>query len=148
MAGCELDFSSLPILTGCPGDSETFLVGNAVGGLDVNGMPTVGYARRMWGDMRKCAAQGLRFIFNQFKIGSGGSPMNDGDDTLIINLAPGSVILQQSVFITLGGPELPQEDDTQLSYGVVYNSATQFTINFLAPVSNNQLYILHYAYSS
>jgi hypothetical protein len=145
MAGCELDFSALPILTGCPADNETFLVGNAVGGLDVNGMNTVGYARRLWGDLRKCAAAGVKFVFKQFRIGDIGAPILAGATSLVITQAG---VLQDSVFITLGGPELPRDPIVdQDSYGVVY-SGTGFTINFLAPVQNTEVYIIHYAYSS
>lgn len=52
--GCSIDFSALPILTGCPGDGELFLVGNAIGGLDANGGQTVGYARRGWLSIKEC----------------------------------------------------------------------------------------------
>jgi len=53
---CVIDESQLPILTGCPGDGELFMVGNAVGGLDANGGFTTGYARRSWASIRQCLA--------------------------------------------------------------------------------------------
>lgn len=56
MAGCGcddnnpgVDYSSLPILEGCPGDNETFLVGNATGGSGAGK-----YARRTWADIKAC----------------------------------------------------------------------------------------------
>lgn len=51
---CAIDFSQLPVLTGCPGVNEYFIVGNAVGGLDANGNHTVGFGVRKWGDLLKC----------------------------------------------------------------------------------------------
>lgn len=56
MAGCGcdnnvpgVDYTSLPLLEGCPGDAETFLVGNAVGGVGAGK-----YARRTWADIKAC----------------------------------------------------------------------------------------------
>jgi len=56
MAGCGcdnnnpgVDYTSLPLLEGCPGDAETILVGNAMGG--VGGGK---YARRTWADIKAC----------------------------------------------------------------------------------------------
>lgn len=145
MAGCELDFSSLPILTGCPGDSETFLVGNAVGGLDVNGMPTTGYARRLWSDMRICAAKSIKQVFLDFVIGKEGSPMNAGDSILIVTQAN---VIQDSVWISFDAQELPRNDNTQISYQLVYNGSTGFTVTFNQAVNNQQQYIIHFLYAS
>lgn len=47
---CQADeLSSLPLLFGCPGDDEWFLVGNAEGGVGVGK-----YARRQWVDLKRC----------------------------------------------------------------------------------------------
>lgn len=145
---CTIDESALPILIGCPGPNELFVVANAIGGLDASGNFSVGYARRYWKDLAACAVTAIKFMFQQFTIGQSGSPMNAGDTVLTLNYSSLGIvsILQDSVFITLAGPELPRENTDQLSYGVVYNSANVI-INFLSPVSNGQLYILHYAYT-
>ena len=50
---CSTDYSSLPLLSGCPGDAETFLVGNAVGGTGAGR-----YARRTWADIKACTTGG------------------------------------------------------------------------------------------
>lgn len=146
---CTLDESALPILPGCPGPNELIVVGNAVGGIDANGNYTTGYGRRPWSSLAACAVAAVKFMFQQFTIGQSGSPMNAGDTVLTLNFSSLGItgILQDSVFITLAGPELPRENTDQLSYGVVYNP-TNVVINFLAGVTNGQLYILHYAYTS
>lgn len=51
---CTIDLSQLPSLAGCPADNEWFLVGNATGGLDVNGNYTVGYGRRTYSALVNC----------------------------------------------------------------------------------------------
>jgi hypothetical protein len=142
MAACDIDFSALPILTGCPGDTELFLVGNAVGGLDSSGNYTVGYGRRYWGDMRKCILAGLVFVKNQFTVGFGG--MTAGSTVLVINTAN---ILQDSIWISLDGTELPYNDPTRISYTTDYSNPTRVTITFNQGVSNLQEYIVHYCYA-
>lgn len=146
---CTLDESALPILTGCPGPNELIVVGNAAGGIDANGNYTIGYARRAWSNLSACAVAAIKFMFQQFTIGQPGSPIPAGAISLTLNFSSLAItgILEDSVFITLAGPELPRENTDQLSYGVVY-SGTDVVINFLAPVANGQLYILHYAYTS
>ena len=139
---CTIDESSLPLLTGCPGDSEWVSVGNAVGGLDANGGNTIGYARRLWGDIKACMAGSIKFVFNQFTIGDPNSPMNAGDTTLTINQTN---IISGSAFVTLSGPELPQSNNTQISYVPTYNS-NNIIFTFNQGVSNGQIYIIHYAY--
>lgn len=143
MAGCELDFSALPKLSGCPGDNEQFLVGNAVGGVDVNGMNTIGYAIRIWSDMRKCAVKGVVFAADQLLVGTSG--MNPGDTGYTINV-PG--ILPDSVLITLGGVELPRNDNTQISYTVDYSNPLKAVVTFNQAAQSGQQYRVHYAYSS
>jgi hypothetical protein len=145
MAGCELDFSSLPILTGCPGNNETFLVGNAIGGLDVNGMPTVGYARRMWSDMLKCVLSGLTWFFSQSTVGQVGSVIADGSTQIVLSVPN---FISDSLAIFLGGGMLPRNDNTQISYTYVYNSGTGvLTITFNQAAQDDQQYILVYALS-
>jgi hypothetical protein len=142
MADCQQEMNGLPILTGCPTPTEMLLVmGSTASG------NKAGYGLRPFTDLKKCILAGLTFVLNQFTIGDVGSPMAPGDSSLIITQ---DNVLQDSVFITLGGPELPRGVTDQLSYGVLYDTPAvgQFTINFLAPVQNTQLYILHYAYSS
>lgn len=148
---CQIDFASLPLLGGCPGDTEWFVVGNAVGGVDANnnfGSGTIGYARRMWQDMRRCAIQTIKFMPLNFIIGQAGSPMSAGDVALTLTFSTLNImsILEDSVFITLGGSELPREDTTQLSYGIVFNPLNVI-INFLEPVETGQQYFVHYAYT-
>jgi len=140
---CSTEINGLPILTGCPADTELLLVMNSTA-TGNNG----GYGLRYASAIRQCFLQGLKFVFQQFKIGSGGSPMSAGDTSMTITLTAPQAILQGSVFITLGGTELPQNDTSQVCYGVVYNSPTSFTINFDQGVENGQQYIYHYAYSS
>lgn len=142
MATCDIEIAGLPILTGCPGDNEYFIVTNAIGG---EGLGL--YGRRKWSDVKSCLLDSIQFKFLQFTIGQPGSPMNAGDISLTLDFLTLGItkILQDSLFITLGGPELPRESTDQLSYGVVYSS-TDVVINLLAPVVDGQLYIIHYAY--
>lgn len=137
---CQQEVNSLPLLTGCPADTETILVMNSTAAGNVGG-----YGRRFIKDVRICFLNSLKFVFNQFRIGDAGAPIAAGATQLIVTQAN---VIQDSVFLTLGGPELPRDPIVdQVSYGVVYSS-TGFTINFLQPVQNTELYILHYAYSS
>lgn len=146
---CTIDESSLPILTGCPGINELIVVENAVGGLDANGMYTTGYARRYWKDLAACAVQAIRYFFDGFVIGQGGSPMNPGDITLTLNFSSLGItgIINDSINISLDGSVLPRNDNTQISYTISYNS-TSVIITFNQGVQNNQQYIVSYAYTS
>lgn len=136
MGACATEFDTVPLLAGCPSDNEEFLVCNAVGGLGVGG-----YARRRYADVKACVLAGLSFIPLQFEIGTGGSPMNDGDTALTItvdNPCPNSeiVILDNNFLI----PNL----STQISYTVSY-SLTEIIITFNQPVVNSQKYFITYA---
>lgn len=146
---CTLDESALPILTGCPGPNELIVVGNAIGGVDANGMFTTGYARRYWKDLAACAVQAIKYFFNDFVIGQGGSPMNAGDTTLTLNFSSLSItgIIADSINVALDGQVLPRNDNTQISYTVAYNS-TSVIITFNQGVQNYQQYIVSYAYTS
>lgn len=146
---CTIDESALPILTGCPGPNELIVVGNAVGGLDANGNYTVGYGRRAWSAIAACAVQAIKFFFNDFVIGQGGSPMNAGDTVLTLNFSSLLItsIINDSINISLDGSVLPRNDNTQISYTVVYNP-TNVIITFNQSVSLTQQYILSYAYTS
>lgn len=55
---CGVDFASLPLLDGCPGDSEQFLVRGAEGGLG-----TGKYARRTWANIKACAGSSSTHSF-------------------------------------------------------------------------------------
>src|ERR1700743_2886684 len=105
---CQIDESSLPILTGCPGSNELIVVGNAVGGLDANGTYTIGYGRRTIGSLISCFLNNLVFVPLQFTIGQQGSPMIAGQTTLIISQPN---IIQDSVMFVLGGSILDRNDD-------------------------------------
>src|SRR3954469_23173991 len=50
---CKQEASELPLLTGCPADSEYFIVGNATGGKGVGK-----YARRLWSAIKGCTTGG------------------------------------------------------------------------------------------
>lgn len=144
MAGCELDFSALPILTGCPGDAETFLVGNAVGGLDVNGMPTIGYARRMWSDIKNCAAQAIEYVFLQFTPEQIGSPLPAGQTVMTVNQTG---VLQDSVAVIMDGVVLDRNDVNTVSYTIIYG-ANSFTITLNQAAQNGETYVITYAFIS
>ena len=139
MADCDVEASSLPVLSGCPTDNEYFLVGNAAGGQGLGQ-----YGRRLWSDVRKCALAGLNYEFKQFTVGKSGSPIAAGQTTIIVSQAG---IIPQSVFITSAGPELPQDDDTQVSYDVTI-SPSNMVIIFNQAVANGQQFIMHYSYVS
>lgn len=139
-AACSGEFSTLaPTIGGCPADTELLFFCNVAG-------QQGGYAFRPWGTVKACLLTGLKIGFLQFKVGAPGSPMVAGQDTLIVNQ---NNIIQDSVFITLGGPELPRDDTTSISYGVTYNPSAptpNFTVIFDQAVQNSQEYIVHYAY--
>jgi hypothetical protein len=146
---CTIDESALPILPGCPGAGELIVVGNAVGGLDANGNYTTGYGRRPWSAIAACAVAAIKFFFNDFVIGQGGSPMNPGDTVLTLTFSSLEItsIINDSVNISLDGSVLPRNDNTQISYTISYNS-TNVIITFNQAVQNTQQYILSYAYTN
>lgn len=145
---CTLDESALPILTGCPGPNELIVVGNAVGGIDANGNFTIGYGRRAWASLAACAVAAVKFFFEQFTVGQGGSPIAPGGTIITLTFSSLGIngILQDSVFITFFGNELLRNDNTQVSYSVVYNSANVI-ITFNQAVNSGDKYIIHYAYT-
>ena len=144
---CTIDESALPILTGCPGPNELIVVANAVGGLDQNGNQTIGYGRRTFASIATCIVSAIKFMFNSFIVGQAGDLLGVGGTTITLTFSSLGIntILQDSVFITFSGPELPRSDDTQLSYTVAYN-ATNVVITFNAAGETGQQYTLHYAY--
>jgi hypothetical protein len=84
------------------------------------------------------SATGAKFV--QFVIGTEGSLMEAGDTQLIIYEANVAV---DSVWISLGGSELPRLITGQYNYNVIYNPS-QITLNFEYPVQDGELYIVHY----
>jgi|ERR1700743_3710638 len=138
MAACDTELSSLPLLSGCPTDNEYFLVGGALGGEGVGQ-----YGRRLWSDVKSCALSGLNFVFNQFLVGTSG-PLAPGQTTIILSV---NNVIPESLHIVLGGIELPQNDNTQISYQVAY-SPSQTTIVFNQIAQVGQQYILSYAFTN
>lgn len=138
-AACSGELSTLaPTIGGCPADTELLLFVNVAG-------QQGGYAFRTWGTVKTCLLTGLRVGFLQFTVGQPGSPMNVGDNILIINQ---NNIIQDSASVVLGGSELPRNDINAISYGTPVYSATQLIITFDQQVQNGQQYIVHYAYTS
>lgn len=139
MADCDIEASSLPILSGCPTNNEYFLVGGAAGGQGVGQ-----YGRRLWSDIRMCALAGLNFVFKQFTVGQSGSLISAGQTTIVISTTG---IIAQSFLITSAGPELPQDDVSQISYDLTI-SPSNAVIIFNTPVQDGMQFILHYAHIS
>lgn len=83
------------------------------------------------------------FEFVEFMIGEEDSLMLEGETTLILTTQN---IAVDSVWISLNGSELPRKPVDRKVYGVLYEGS-QITINFLDPVMNGDLYIIHYAYN-
>lgn len=75
--------------------------------------------------------------------------MNAGDTVLTLNFSSLLItsIINDSINISLDGSVLPRNDNTQISYTVVYNP-TNVIITFNQSVSLTQQYILSYAYTS
>lgn len=139
MAACQTELNSLPILTGCPQDTETILVMNSSAGGN-----TGGYGQRFMKDVRQCFLNALKFVLLDFYIGGVGDIIGIGGTTATINQEN---IIVDSIFVTLSGPELPRSDSTQVSYTVVYNSnSAVITLNQGA--QSGQQYIIHYAYGT
>lgn len=139
MASCDTELSNLPLLSGCPGTSEYFLVGNASGGQGI-GL----YGRRLWSDIKSCLLSSIKFGFSQSIVGQSGSLIPVGGLTITINQTG---ILQDSVFVTLDGTELDRADSTKISYTVAYNP-TNVVITLNQGAQNLQTYLCHYAYTS
>lgn len=76
----------------------------------------------------------------QFKVGDVGSPMVAGETVLTITVDDP---INATVSVVLDGIELPQNDNTQVSYIVVY-SDTDIVITFNQAVQDLQLYQVRY----
>lgn len=143
---CTIDESSLPILTGCPGPNELIVVANAVGGLDANGSYTTGYGRRTFGSIAACIVSAIQFVLNNFIVGQAGDLLGVNGTTITLTFSSLGIttVIQDSVFLTFGGSELPRNNDTQISYQVEYN-ATNVVITLNQGAQLGQWYILHYS---
>lgn len=135
---CQTEINGLPILTGCIGDNELLLVMNSTAAGN-NG----GYGLRYARDVRNCFLSGLQFKFLQFTIGQAGSLMSPGDLGFTLNAVN---VLQDSIFVTLDGTELPRNLNTEISYTLTYN-AGGVTFLFNQAASLGQDYIIHYSAS-
>lgn len=136
---CQTEINGLPILTGCPADTEVLLVMNATAAGN-----TGGYGLRYIKDVRQCWLQKLVFGFLQFTVGQGGSPISVGDTVITIDV---DLAIEDSVNVILEGAVLDRDDDTQVSYTVAY-SPTQIVITLNQGASNNQTYIITYTYAT
>lgn len=132
---CSTDYGSLPVLTDCPSDNETILVGGATGGHGSGG-----YARRTWGKMVSCISIGDKWYKLTFKIGDVGCPMTAGDTSLIITIANP---IEDSEIVTMDGSLLVPQQYDRVSYTPIFTS-TDITINFNQGVENGQLYYIKY----
>lgn len=136
MAGCTNELSNLaPIITSCPGSNELVLFCN------VNGQPG-GYAFRSWSTLLGCLSASIEFTTSQFEVGDIGAPMDVDQTVLVINQAN---LIPGSIFITVGGTELPQNDGLQFSFIPTYNS-NGVSLLFNEGVQAGMLFIIHYAF--
>lgn len=135
--GCNVELSDLPLLAGCPGNNEWFIVGNAVGGSG-HGK----YARRRYADLKSCILAGLSFVPLQFEIGQLGSPMIAGETALVITI--GNPI-EDSEIVVLDNNFMEPNLSDQISYTVSY-STTEIIITFNQGVILGQKYFIKYAH--
>lgn len=82
------------------------------------------------------AATSLTGVFVQFKVGDPGANMIAGETVLTLTY---DYPIAGTVSVDLDGVELPQNDNTQISYTVSYN-LTSVVITFNQAVQANQLY--------
>ena|ERR1700761_1251196 len=136
MAGCPNELSNLaPVISSCPGSNELLLFCNVSG-------QQGGYAFRSWATVRACLSALIEFDTLQFVVGQFGAPMTVGQTTLVIDQEN---LILGSVFITLSGTEIPQNDGTQISYIPTYGD-NMVSIVFNQGVQDLQQYIIHFAF--
>ena len=141
---CSEEISGLPILTGCPGNSEYFFMVGASSGKGAGG-----YALRSAADVKSCFLSGVKFGFVQIVVGV----TKDGDGNIIMGNTSTQLIISQagvisfSVRVSSDGSEMPIDADgvAQAYYGSVINP-TNLTVNFIQPFGDNSIVIVHYAY--
>lgn len=134
---CGVELSALPLLAGCPGNNEWFLVGNATGGQG-DGK----YARRLYSDLKNCIASDITFIPLQFEIGQAGSPMPAGETGLVISV---NNPIEDSEIVILDNNFMEPNLSDQISYTVSY-STTEIIITFNQGVILGQKYFIKYAH--
>ena len=138
---CQTEINGLPVLSGCPADTELLLVMNSTAAGN-NG----GYGIRYVSEVRQCwLVNNLTATFFDFVIGNVGSPLAVGASSFTVNQAN---VIEDSVWVSLDGQELPRNDNTQISYTIVYNGDSGFTITFNQGAINQQQYIIHYTYAT
>lgn len=142
---CGVEIANIPEIGGCPANGEYFfMIGVAGGAYDQ------GYALRSVANVRKCFLSSIKFVALQIVVGvtldGGGNVIMDDTDTQLVISQPN--ILQDSVWITNAGPEMPK-DGTGVSvayFGDVI-TANDVTINFIQTFGTGTTVIVHYAYS-
>jgi len=75
----------------------------------------------------------------QFRVGSPGALMNDGDTTITFSY---SGVVNASLEVTLDGVEVPYGDTNVFSFTATY-TPTNVQVVFSQPVQNNWLFIFH-----
>ncbi len=143
MAACGTELIDVVTLDTCPSNGEFLLFMNATGGDGVGK-----YAKRTWQKVKSCLLNSIVFTFFQVQVNVTEQDseiiLPDGEDEFIIELD--GTPLQDSLWISLDGPEMdryPLVDRT--TYSVVY-AANSITITFLQATINEQVYVFHYAY--
>lgn len=137
-ASCPVELSKVPVLSTCPPDDAYVLLFNIK--TDPSTVSFIPFSI-----LKSCVFTNLKFVLNDFIIGNPGSLMNAGDVSFTITQPN---VIQNSVFITMGGTELPISDGTQISYETSFAlDGSGFTCLFNQGAMDGQQYILHYGYS-
>lgn len=130
---CEIEISTgLPILTSCPGNNEYVLFANAVGGLDVNGGFTVGYAIRTWATIFACIQSKL---FGEGGITINGTQLDGSNIYTDSNMPPLVIIFYNGIGrFLLYGTEWKYVNNVDTSGGIqilipgIFGASDFFTI--------------------
>lgn len=137
---CEVEVGTLPVIEGCPADSELFFLHNVAGGAGEEG-----YAWRSYVDLKNCLRDPYIPKFHQF--------LTTGEELQVVLVPPDDYKVEDdSVFITLEGTELAREPIDpallKITYTVTYNTSNgQAIIDFFnaaSPLPGNQICIIHY----
>jgi hypothetical protein len=150
MAGCSQEIAGLPILTGCPSNTEMFLTTGASGGVGSGG-----YGLRSWANLVSCFAQILSFPQINTTVGAGAEPILVQGQTVFQTAAN---TIAGSILVSIGGVLLTQEISNQIYIGITYDTNNVATITFYnysiddptdnLGLQNGMNVIIYYAISS
>jgi hypothetical protein len=111
-------------------DARNILSGNGSGGVIPSGGGTLV----------------IKALYVQFTVGQNGALMEAGDTELIITFQSPSIVIVNTITVTLNNVPLPRNDSTTISYNLTTPNSTTLKITFNQAAEDTQLYVIQGLY--